>query len=101
MRYSALTKINTGGETVASCFRYDFCKAQCGRSSWELTGRARQTALSLLRLSWRKLLARNFCILTVGGNLSGQELNKLGRIEGDISEALEELRFSGAPRSKR
>lgn len=31
------------------------------------------------------------CILTVGDNLSGQELKKLGRIEGDISEALELL----------
>jgi len=31
------------------------------------------------------------CILTVGGNLSGQELKKLGRIEGDIGEALELL----------
>lgn len=31
------------------------------------------------------------CILTVGGNLSSQELKKLGRIEGDIGEALELL----------
>jgi len=32
------------------------------------------------------------CILTVGDNLSGQELKKLGRIEeGDIGEALELL----------
>jgi hypothetical protein len=31
------------------------------------------------------------CIHTVGSNLSGQELKKLGRIEGDIGEALELL----------
>ncbi len=31
------------------------------------------------------------CILTVGANLSGQELKKLGQIEGDIGEALELL----------
>jgi nucleotide-binding universal stress UspA family protein len=31
------------------------------------------------------------CILTVGCNLSGHELKKQGRIEGDIGEALELL----------
>jgi hypothetical protein len=31
------------------------------------------------------------CIHTVGSNLSGQELKKLGRIEGDIGEGLELL----------
>jgi hypothetical protein len=71
-------------------FSYDFGKAQCGRFSWELTGRAQQIALSLLRLSWRKLLARTLHP-HLGAKLSGQELKKLGRIEGDISEALELL----------
>jgi hypothetical protein len=35
MRCSALTKINTEEETVASSSGYDLGKAQCGRSSWE------------------------------------------------------------------
>lgn len=92
MRYSALTKINTEEETVASCFGYDFGKAHTMRKILVGTDGSRGANRAIVAAAQlAQVTGAELCILTVGGNLSSQELKKLGRIEGDIGEALELL----------